>query len=426
MNKSLLTLIIPVLLLTLLACQSDQQRADVADWPQFRGPNRDGKSSETGLLKEWPADGPEQLWMVENIGDGYSTAIIAGSTLYTTGMIDSLDYLTAFSLNGDRKWQVPYGKAWRSSWPGVRVSPTIENNRIYLISGMGEISCLNAANGKTVWSLNAYEKFEGEYKTWGIAENLLIADDKVIYTPAGKKTTMVALNKKTGETVWMSESIGDYTGYVSPILVKRGGRNIVVTVTGNYIIGVDADSGTLLWKDYYTGLFPEDGPDWAPIINCNMPMYQDGRIFITSGYDHPAAMYALSEDGGSIELAWQSPVLDTHHGNVVLVDGYIYGSNWINNREGNWVCLDWETGEVAYETEWKTKGSLTYADGMLYCYEEKDGTVGLVEATPEEFRVISTFRNTAGHGPHWAHPVIHNGVLYIRHGDTLTAYTIKA
>jgi len=425
MKKTLGVCTLILLGLSLLSCQSGPKTGP-GDWPQFRGPDRNGKSAETGLLKEWPENGPEKLWMVEGIGDGYSTAIISSNTLYTTGMIDSLDYLTAFDLKGGRKWQVPYGRGWRKSWPGVRISPTVEDDRIYLISGMGEISCLDASSGETIWSVDAYTVYEGEYKIWGIAENLLIVDDKLIYTPAGKKTTMVAMDKMTGETIWMSESIGDYTGYVSPILIEAGERQLVVNVTGNYVIGVDAGNGELLWKENYTALFPEDGPEWAPIINCNMPVYKDGGILVTSGYDHPAAMYSLAPDGGSVTLAWENEILDTHHGNVVVVDGYIYGSNWINNREGDWVCLEWETGKVMYEAEWETKGSLTYADGMLYCYEEKDGTVALVEATPEAFNIISTFKNTAGRGPHWAHPVIHNGVLYIRHGDTLTAYKVKA
>ncbi len=192
----------------------------------------------------------------------------------------------------------------------------------------------------------------------------------------------------------------------------------------NYLIGVDAENGEILWTYKYSEL---DKPLWnpdAPYINTISPLYKDGRLFITSGYNHTSAMFELSPDGSEISLIWKQPVLDTQHGGVLLLDGYIYGSTWISNGQGNWACLDWETGETMYDKEWYNKGSIIAADGRLIVYEEKRGYVGLVNPNPEDFQVISSFQHKQGSGPHWAHPSIKDGVLYIRHGETLTAYRI--
>jgi outer membrane protein assembly factor BamB len=237
---------------------------------------------------------------------------------------------------------------------------------------------------------------------------------------------MVALDKGSGETVWKSESLNDATAYVSPLLVNRGGKKIIVSVTASYLFGVDARSGKILWKVEYAKLDPPTQHPAAPFINANTPLYLDGKLFVTSGYDHIGAMFRLAEDGSAVELMWKSPALDTHIGGVVQVNGHIYGSNWIDNRTGRWLSLDAETGAVKYEHEWHTKGSIISAEGMLYCYEEKQGNVALVPATPAGFKPVSTFKVSLGSGPHWSHPVINGGVLYIRHDDVLMAYDIKA
>jgi outer membrane protein assembly factor BamB len=232
----------------------------------------------------------------------------------------------------------------------------------------------------------------------------------------------VALDKETGETIWMSESLNDQSGYVSPILVERGGKKLIVTVTGNHIIGVDANDGSIVWKVNFADFRTGKGND----INIASPLYHDGRIYVTSGYDDTDVALDLSEDGGSAEIAWKDSGLDVHHGGVVLIDGHIYGANWINNRKGNWLCIDWDTGDLMYEKNWYNKGSLIYAEGMLYCFEEERGNLALVEATPEDFKVVSSFRIEQGGGPHWAHPSISDGRLYIRHGDVLMVYDIAA
>lgn len=391
---------------------------------QWRGPHRNGRYPENNLLKEWPQNGPEQLWSIEGIGTGYSSVSVGDGIIYATGFKDSLDYLTALDINGNVQWQIPYGRGCRRSYRETRSTPTVEANRVYVISGRGEVVCIDGKQGKKLWSVDAYTKFQGNYATWEIAESPLIVDDKVIYTPGGDNTTMVALDKHNGETIWMTETLHDSSAYVSPLLVNYKNKKMIVNVIANHIFGVDAQSGRFLWTYRYGDI---ERPTWhfrAPVINCNTPVYHDGHIYVTSGYNHVGAMFKLSPDGDDVTLAWIDSTLDTHHGGVVLIDGYIYGSNWINNSQGNWVCLNWDTGEPMYEKRWNTKGSIIWADGLLYCLEERRGHMALVRPSPADFDVIGSFRITEGSGPYWAHPVIHNGVLFIRHGDVLMAYDI--
>ena len=397
-------------------------RADSADWPQWRGPLRNGVSQETNLLKQWPDDGPALVWNMEGIGDGYSSPSVVNGMLYVTGKFGKEEALSAYDLEGNFQWKTTYGRASKKSFPEARTTPTVDNGSVYVISGMGEAACLDAESGELRWAVDAFSQFEGKTGAWGTAESPLVFADKVIYTPCGPRTTVVALNRDTGKTMWTSESLNDNSGYVSPILIEHGSRQLILTVTGTYILGVDPADGTIVWKVNYRETPPGKGGN---DINPVTPLYHDGRIYVTSGYNDVGVMLQLSEDGSEASLVWHDETLDTHHGGVVLVDGYIYGSNWHNNRKGNWVCLDWQTGEPMYETEWHNKGSIITADGMLYCYEEDKGHIALVTAMPDEFAVVSSFRITQGGGPHWGHPVISDGRLYIRHGDALMVYNIS-
>ncbi len=394
------------------------------DIEQWRGPDRNGHYPEKNLMKSWPVNGPELLWSFEGIGDGYSSATISNDIVYVSGKKDSIEFLTAINTNGEQLWQIPYGLACEQSFPETRGTPTIEGNRIYVISCRGQVVCIDKDRQEILWSLEALRAFGGEFAAWEIAESPLLVDDKVIYTPGGSETTIVALDKYTGELLWKSESLEDSTAYVSPILIEHKGRKIIANITRNYLVGVNSDNGEILWTYKYGDLDPPGFHPEAPFINCVTPVFQDGKLFITSGYDHTSVMFNLSEDGNEITLAWKQPVLDTHHGGVIYYEGYIYGSNWINNSKGNWVCLDWNTGDVMYEKEWETKGAIIEADDMFYLYDERRGTVALAQPGPQDLKIVSTFRNKFGTGPHWAHPSIKNGVLYLRHGKELAAYKI--
>lgn len=399
-----------------IICSTTVLSQVVSEW---RGSGRTGIYSETGLLKEWPADGPRLQWATEVIPKGNSSVVIANGMIYTTGVKGESDVLVALDMNGKILWQKPYGRAWTASYPESRCTPTIDGEWIYVSSSNGDVACLSALNGDVRWSRKASEEYSGTYGRWGLAESLLIVGNKVFFTPGGNTTTMVAFDKVSGKTIWVTESLKDEPSYTSPIMVERGGLKEIVNVTTKYIFGVNSENGKILWK-FDFGLYAEERNN-----NAITPIYSEGNIFLTSGYDHKSVMLKMTEDGMHVTLVWTENILDTHHGGVVKVGRYIYGSSWDNNSMGKWVCLDWETGKMMYEKTWINKGSVIYADGMLYCYEEKTGNIALVKASPNDFKVISSFKIKKGSGPHWAHPVISNGILYVRHGEALMAFLVK-
>ncbi len=392
-----------------------------ADWPQFRGPNRDGKSSETNLLSRWPEDGPEMLWAYEGVGTGFSSPIIVDGSIYTAGIIDGDGVVFALDLDGNLKWQTNYGTEWTRSHGGTRSTPTYKNGNLYLMSGHGKVVCLDAATGEIVWTVDTQEEFQIQMPTWGVGESLVVDSENVYCTPGGQVASMVALNKTTGEIVWKTTDLTDESSYCSPLMFQRGDMRLLVTMTSDHVVFIDADNGNIIYKDAFS-----EYQSRPRNINPVTPVYRDGMVYTTSGYDCGGAMYEVSEDGRTITRIWVDETLDVHHGGVAEIDGYIYGANWQGNADGNWCCLDWQTGEVMYEQHWHNKGSIIYADGHLYCYEERDGNFALVEPTPEGFNVISAFQVELGDGPHWAHPAISDGRLYIRHGNVLMCYDIKA
>jgi len=394
----------------------------------FRGPTRNGVYPETGLLKTWPATGPQLVWEVEDAGKGYSSPVIVGDRLYLTGMTEDEDkeIFLAYTLDGKKLYEVVYGLPWKESYPETRTTPMIVNNKAYVMSGVGEVVCLNIANGDILWKVDGVAEFGRKTGTWGISECPLVIDNKVIFSPGGDQTAMVALDAETGKTIWKSKSMNDISNYASPILITHNGKKQIVTLTGKSVIGVNPDNGTIEWTFDDWGLAAVER-GWEKIAP-NFPLYKDGQLFVCNGYDIGSFMLKLNDDATAVSLAWRNNDLDTHHGGFVLVDGVIYGSNWINNTSGNWVAVDWNTGETKYEETWSggsSKGSIIYADNMLYCYDERRGAVGMVKPTKDKFDVVSQFRITKGEGPHWAHPVINNGILYIRHGNALMAYNIK-
>lgn len=388
---------------------------------QWRGPDRNGHFPETGLLKEWPENGPELLLEVEGIGKGYSSAVLDGEMIFVTGMIDTLDYLSAIDMEGNMKWQIPYGRSWKNSFPDTRSTAVIEGNRIYVQSGMGEVNCINKETGEKIWTVAVDEEFDTEYHRWGNSETPLIFNELLICSPAGEKTSVIALNKMTGEQVWQSESVGGPRSYVSAAIYEFNGQKMVLAATATHLLAVHPETGKVLLNYAYQN---SDDGDRQGLIWANTPIFKDNEIFISMGYDYPAKMLQIDSTVTTISEKYTSRTLDNHHHGVVLVDDHVYGSNWYNNKQGRWICMVWDTGEIKYVADWDTKGSVVVADGMLYCYNER-GNVGLVKPDPDGFEVVSEFRISSGAGPHWAHPFIAEGKMLIRHGDALMVYNIK-
>ena len=395
--------------------------AEKADWPQWKGPRRDNISAEAGLAKQWPAEGPLSLWKADGLGQGYSTVSIADGKIYTAGMIEKEGFLFCLDLDGKLLWKQSYGEEWSASFPGARSTPTVQNDQVYIISGFGKVACFNAQTGQMIWQADPVTDFEGKYGRWGDGQSPLVVGDKVISVVGGSNVMVIALSTKDGSVVWKTPGNGDKSAYSSPAVYEWAGKTVIVGMTDNNLFGINVEDGSILWmypaKNYMSG--KNKG------IQPNTPYFKDGLFFFTSGYDMGSVQLRLSPDGTSVEKVWSNPEFDTHHGSFVAVDGYIYGTNWEGNKNGNWMCVDWKTGTTQYNQSWENKGSLTFADGMLYCYEEGNGNVALVKLDPKGFEVVSSFQITEGGNEHWAHPVVFGKRLYMRHGDVLMAFDIE-
>ena len=387
---------------------------------QFRGPLRNGIYTDTGLLKKWPEAGPKLLMTAEGIGLGYSQPIFSNGTIYVTGKIDASDYLSAIDMSGNILWKKPYGTSWTKSYPDTRCTPTVEDDRIYVLSGTGNLVCFNAKDGSERWSFDVDKVYESKWHRWGVSESPLIVDDKVICTPAGDKATVVALNKMTGELVWESPPFGETRSYVSPVIYTYKDFRYILAMTYDHLIAVNPESGEMIWK-YPYNLKKEK----SKTIPINSPIFKDDEIYLSNGYDYPSIMLRLAEDGKSVSEKWIDQTLDNHHHGLVNVGNFIFGSNWLNNRDGRWVCMRWDTGEVKYVSNWHSKGSVVYADSMLYVIDERYGNVGLVRPDPEGFDVVSSFTLEKDKGEFWAHPSIYDGKLFLRYNNNLMVYNIK-
>ena len=396
----------------------------------WRGPEHSGYYPEKGLLKQWPEGGPQLVFETEDAGKGYSSPLVVGDKVYLTGLNEdgTQEVFQCYDLKGKKQYTVEYGSPWKQSYPETRTTPAIMDGKAYVISGMGEIACIDIADGKILWKVDGGTKYERQTGNWGTSECPLVYDDKVIYTPCGNQTTMVALNRNTGEEIWKTRALNEKSAYVSPIMIEYKGKRQIIGSTSKNVIGVNPDNGEIEWTfDNWGPKYSGKESRWDNIAP-NSALYKDGKIFFCHGYDINGFQLKLSDDLKSVEVTWRTETLDTHHGGYVLVGGKIYGSNWINNNDGAWCCIDWETGKTDYEEKWTEgagKGSIIGADDKLFIYDERRGFVGLVNATPEKFDVVSKFRVAKGSGPHWAHMTIDKGILYLRHGEYFAAYKIK-
>lgn len=412
--KSALLLFSVIIFLFFTSCESE-----IAQW---RGPVRDGIYPDNDLLKEWPEEGPSLALKIEDVGKGLSQPLVYKNKIYITGIKhDTLDVISVFDRTGKLLWEKEFSAAWKRAYPESRGTPSIENDRIYLIGGSGELVCLSAKNGDLLWKQDPHADFEGKYQHWGIVESVLLTDKAALYVTGGENTTVVAYDKKTGELLWKSKSTGGPKSYASSSLVEWGGKQIALIQSSNDLIGIDVSNGEVLWTYNIIQYHTKKGSGES----ANTPLFYQGEIFVTYGNEQPGLLFSLSDDAKTITLKWQNDILDTHHGGLVLLDGTIYGSNMIDNKRGNWAAVDWKTGNTFWEEKWFTKGSVISADGMLYFYEEKSGNVALVQPDTSDLKVISTFQVDDGEGPHWAHPSIYNGQLFIRHGTVLMVYDLK-
>ena len=401
-----------------------------ADWPQWRGPDREAVSKETGLLKEWPEGGPALLWEMRGLGRGYSSVSIVGNRLFTMGDLQQEDgksqYVMAFDLTSKSKlWTTKVG---RPHGDGSRCTPTVNDGLVYAIGTEGDLVCVDAATGKEVWRKSFPKDFGGRMMSgWKYSESPLVDGDKLICTPGGDEAVLVALNKKTGEAIWKCSppkpGMMGGAGYASVVVSEGAGVRQYVTVMGRGAIGVKADDGQFLWS--YRRI--ANGT-----ANIPTPVTYEDYVFVSTAYGTGSALLRLSKTGDGVkaeEVYWlDAGTFQCHHGGFLRVGDYIYGAH--GHNKGNPICIEMKTGKVLWSENQPGGGSgaVLYADGQLY-YRYDNNVVALIEANPESYKLISTFRvpgRPGMGGPGWPHPVILDGKLYIRHSDYLFCYDIKA
>jgi outer membrane protein assembly factor BamB len=403
------------------------------DWPQWRGPNRDGVSLDTGLLTQWPLGGPKLLWEGKGAGRGYASLAVTGGRIYTLGdnlstADDREEYASCFdAASGKPLWKLRLGTAWNSGfadWQSSRSTPTVDGDLVYYVTPQGVLYCLKTADGKEVWRKNLKKDFAGQkpfLDSWGYSESALIDGDKVIGTPGGSKNTLVALNKMTGEKIWSAVAAGDQgAGHASAVVAEVGGTRVYVQTTGSHVLGVRAKDGKVLWT------YPISATAVIPT-----PIVRGDLVFADAGYGRGGALLRQvpTADGGVKveEVYGYRSALANKHGGVVLVGDYLYGDTSDNGRV--W-CARLMTGEQ--QPGWRTKGSgsgsaaITAADGYLYV-RYASGTLALVKATPEGYKESGSFKVPhSGSRPSWSHPVVTGGRLYLREGDWILCYDVRA
>lgn len=386
---------------------------------QWRGPNRDGIYTDTQLLKKWPAEGPKMLWSFEGLGTGQGSAAVSGEMVFVTGIPDTLNsegFLFAFNAQGKLLWKKNYGKDWTGIFPGARSTPTVVDDLVYVESGNGSVHCLKTKDGEQVWSVDFFKDFQADSVQFGFSESVLVDGDKLYCTPGGKTNNVVALNRFTGEKIWSGPGYQEKATYCSPILINHNGTRLLINLTSTSIIGLNANNGEMYWRVHQ---FQDNK------IHANTPVYFDGKLLISSASRKDSSglvMLQLSPDGKKAEIAWRNKEFINLMGGFILKDGLIYGSGYLQPK---WFCIDPQSGQTRYIAKELGGGPVIYADGLFYCYAEKDGEMALASGNPEQFSIISKFKVPLGTAQHWAHPVIANGKLYIRHNEALMVYDIK-
>ena len=406
--------LLPGLILLLLMSSCTQNY----EFSQWRGPDRNGKYADTGLMKEWPAEGPELLWSFEGLGAGHGSVSIADGKLFLLGMPDTIGIIYCLNLNGELLWKKEYGLEWHANYTGPRSTPTIKDGLLYFVSGQGKAICMDTKDGEVIWSRDMFSEFDAQPTSWGIAESPVLDGDRIIITPGGKEHNLVALNRFTGETLWSGKGFGEQSAYCSPILVEHNQKRLIVTMTAESILGIDAESGQTYWRVPHIQ---------GNKIHANSPVYEGGRIFCASASSRADSirghvMIELSGDGTAAEVGWRNTDRFNLMGGIVLHEGNVYSSTY---EKKEWYSLDAATGNLNYLSEQVEGGVNIYADGLFYNYGT-EGVLSLIEAGEEDCRVISSFKVPLGTEQHWAHPVIHDRKLYVHHGDALMCYDIAA
>ena len=404
-----------------------------ADWPQWRGQNRDGKSPETGLLKSWPKDGPPKVWTAGKLGTGFGTPSVAGGKIYGVGTRDGKDGVWALAeADGKELWFTPFADPAKTAQQnnGPASTPTYAGGRVYAVSGNGTVAAFDAATGKEAWHKSYTKDFGGSVPTWGYSDSVLIDGDKLVCAPNGNKAAVVALKAADGEVVWKADvgQVGNGGGYSSPLRMTLGDIPMYVVLLGDKsgVVGVHADTGDRLWQY-------NKKPAAGGVAQIPTPVIDNDRIWVSTSYGGGSALLKVTLEGDKVSVkevvAYPKAELNNHHGGMVLVDGYVYFGH--DQNKGVPACVDMKTGKIAWKDEGEPAGmrgsaAVSFADGRLY-YRYQNHVLALVEPSPKEFKLVSSFKlPEPSKLQSWPHPVIANGKLYVRDQDKLHCFNIKA
>lgn len=399
-----------------------------ADWPQWRGPERNDVSKETGLLKTWPKAGPKLKWTCEETGIGYSGPAVVGDRLYVLGSDEKNEFLLALDVGSGKKvWSSGVGAFFKNGYgSGPRSTPTVEGGQVVALGADGTLGCFDAATGAKQWTVKLTDAaIGGSRPFWGYSESPLVDGDHVICSPGGGKGTLAALDKKTGEVLWRSKELTDNAGYSSIVVAELSGVRQYVQQTMKGIAGISPEDGKLLWyfanPDYRTAVVPT-------------PLLYNGEVYAVAGYGAGASLLKFERADGKFKVEQlysqaARKLMDNKHGGVVAVGDYVYG--WSDAKGGKWVCQELRTGKEVWSSTKLGRGSVTCADGNLYCYSEKDGTCVLAAASPDGWNETGRFtiprhtqrRERADNV--WTHPIVANGRLYLRDQELLFCFDVK-
>lgn len=417
MNRLKLGILSPFFVL-LCSFATSAAGAEPYSWPQWQGPERNSLTEETGLLKSWNEGGPKLAWLFDNCGSGYSGPAIVGDRLYILGSREGTSELIAVDVNtGKEIWATKLGEELRNDWGnGPRSTPAVDGDRVYAISGTGDLICANASDGSEVWRTSLVD-LGGEVPFWGYTASVLIDGDKLICTPGGEKGAVAALDKRTGKVLWQSEEVTDGAHYSSVVRGEFHGRPTYVQLLEKRVVGISPDDGSLLWES--------DFPGSVAVIPT--PIIRENQVFVTAGYGAGSKLIEITPDG-QVNIVDDGKLMKNHHGGVILLGDHLYG----HSDGAGWICMDFATGKSVWRERGELgKGAIGYADGRFYCLDEEDGTVVLIDASPDgwtergRFTLHPQSEIRADRGKIWVHPVIVNGKLYLRDQDLLYCFDVS-
>lgn len=412
MNKKYL-LNLSLIALIFSGCNLFQSKS--AEIVQWRGPNRDGIFNEKNLLDTWPEEGPELLWKYEELGRGHSSAAFADDKVFTLGtnVEDSITSLFAFSLEGELLWKKEMGREWMKTWPAQRATPLIYDGRGYVFDGLGVMHCFNVEDGSVIWQRKLIDELSDRNSMHGVHENLIIEGNKLFCTLGGEENNILALDKNTGETIWVSKGIGEMNAYCSPTIIEHSDTKYYITMTFNALVSINIENGEVAWTQELT--------EATFGIHASVPLYHNGFLYIIEGYRDGSSMFKIADDGLSAEMIWRHDSIGPQMGDAVRIGDNLFVSS---SPARKWFFLDWNTGKVNFSTKVLKIGTVIAANDKLFILTY-GGELAMVKVENDDFTILGKLNAPGKRGDHYSQPVIKDGKLYIRYMDTICVYDIR-